>query len=68
MVFGDGASLSYSAGVLRQATSFGVAQGGADTIELGAGGGSSDGHKIVVGGFGADSITISSVQGSGASP
>ena len=68
VVFGDGASLSYSAGVLRQATSFGVAQGGADTIELGAGGGSSDGHKIVVGGFGADSITISSVQGSGASP
>ncbi|GEC95377.1 hypothetical protein ZRA01_14500 [Zoogloea ramigera] len=68
VVFGDGASLTWSSGVLRQATSFGVAQGGADTIELGAGSGADDGHKLVVGGFGGDSITVSSVQGSGSTP
>jgi VCBS repeat-containing protein len=68
VVFGDGAALTWSAGVLRQAASFGVAQGGSDTIELGAGGGTNDGHKIVVGGFGGDNITFSSVQGSGNTP
>ncbi|MDD3325951.1 MAG: DUF4347 domain-containing protein [Zoogloea sp.] len=68
VVFGDGAALTWSSGVLRQATSFGVAQGGADTIELGAGSGADDGHKLVVGGFGGDSITVSSVQGSGSTP
>lgn len=35
----------------------------APTIELGAGSGADDGHKLVVGGFGGDSITVSSVQG-----
>ncbi|MFZ4550972.1 MAG: VCBS domain-containing protein [Aquabacterium sp.] len=63
VVFGDGARLSYAAGVLRQATSVGLGQGGNDTINLGSGSTADDGHRIVVGGVGADQITISSVQG-----
>lgn len=64
VVFGDSARLSYTLGVLRQATSVGLGQGGNDTLNLGAGGSVDDGHRIVVGGVGADQITVLSVQGS----
>jgi VCBS repeat-containing protein len=68
IVFGDSAALAWSAGKIASAESVGIAQGGNDTIELGAGLASSDGNQIVVGGFGADSITLQSSRGDGVTP
>jgi VCBS repeat-containing protein len=67
VVFGDGARISYADGALREAISFGLASGLGDQIELGAGSGA-DGHKVVVGGAGADTVTVSSTQGTSALP
>lgn len=62
VVFGDGAQVSYADGALREARSFGLASGLGDIIELGSGS-SADSHKVVVGGAGADTVTLSSTQG-----
>lgn len=74
VVFGDAGSLDYDPsstlqtdfGYLRSASSLGIAQGGNDIVELGAGAGNEpDGRKVVVGGFGADVISIQSLRGDG---
>ena len=69
VVFGDGGSATFAAdGALQYAVSVGTAQGGNDTIELGSSGATSDGDKVVIGGYGADSISVTSLQGSGSVP
>lgn len=62
VAFGDGAQVTYADGALREARSFGLASGLGDTIELGAGS-AADSHKVVVGGAGGDTLTVSSEQG-----
>ncbi|MBF0400046.1 MAG: DUF4347 domain-containing protein [Magnetococcales bacterium] len=65
-VTGDSATLVFDvggSGVLKTASSLGLAVGGNDTISLGTGGATSDGHKVVIGGYGADTITVLSVHG-----
>ena len=69
VTFGDSARISYStAGILQSATSIGIAQGGNDTITLGAGTSTTDGNQVVVGGFGADTIVVQSIKGTAAAP
>ena len=65
-VFGDSGTATFtSAGLSQFAASISTAQGGNDTIDLGSGGAAADGNKVVIGGFGADSITIISTRGDG---
>ncbi|MBF0463148.1 MAG: hypothetical protein HQL87_17410, partial [Magnetococcales bacterium] len=66
VVLGDSGSLVFDAsgsGVLRTATSLGLALGGNDNIALGTGGATVDGNKVVIGGYGADTLNILSVHG-----
>ena len=66
VVFGDSGRATFNAaGKVQFAASVGTAQGGNDTISLGSSGVSVDGDKVVVGGYGADTIDVVSVRGNG---
>ncbi|MEI6732756.1 MAG: DUF4347 domain-containing protein [Comamonadaceae bacterium] len=66
VVFGDSGRATFNAaGKVQFAASVGTAQGGNDSIALGSSGGSVDGDKVVVGGYGSDTIDVVSVRGNG---
>ncbi|WP_130469897.1 VCBS domain-containing protein [Candidatus Magnetaquicoccus inordinatus] len=70
VVVGDSGSILYavdengnSTALLAGVTSLGLGQGGADSINLGAGTATSDGNHVVVGGYGADVINLVALAG-----
>ncbi|MBP7581465.1 MAG: VCBS domain-containing protein, partial [Vogesella sp.] len=64
VVLGDSGNVSFgSSGKLASVSSSGIAQGGNDVLQLGVGVSAIDGDKVVVGGFGADTISVQSQRG-----
>jgi len=70
VVLGDSGTILYSSdntgaasGKLSAVISSGLSQGGGDSISLGAGSATVDGNQVVIGGYGADTISMVALAG-----